>query len=84
MRQLLNAGADVDSIDHRCRTSLHYCAEAGHLEGLRLLLRYGAKVDVVDDKGRDALSIAVEAEQDTIVGALLRHGANPNTRLASK
>lgn len=57
---------------------LHYAAEWGHPQNLRLLLDRGMDPNVRDDEGRTALMRAARKSKADCVRVLLEHGADPN------
>lgn len=76
VRQLLNAGADVDGCDSDGRTALRAAAWGGHEEVARTLLEYGAQVDKTDSKGRTPLIAASYMGHHEAVEVLLDHNAD--------
>ena len=50
---LIRSGAEVDRQTHDGMTPLHWAAQEGHAEVVRLLLAAGARVDHQDRRGRD-------------------------------
>jgi ankyrin repeat protein len=48
IKQLISLGADVNrssGAEEKCMTVLHFAAEGGHAEALKLLIKHGAMVD---------------------------------------
>ena len=61
LRLLLDAGAEVNVVDHSGRTPLHWACGAGQVEAMRELVQRGAEVDAVDDKGETPLVCVISA-----------------------
>ncbi|KAI6241508.1 Protein phosphatase 1 regulatory subunit 27 [Aphelenchoides fujianensis] len=59
---------------------LHYAADIGNLEAVRLLLRKGADVNQKDEDGQTALHYAATNEFVDIVKCLIEAGADPSIR----
>jgi len=76
-RLLIQAGADVNSLNDRRETPLHLIASHGG-EILRLLVEAGAKVNARDRVGRTALVYAASDGSPADVKLLLDAGADPN------
>ena len=58
VRDLINAGADVDLRDEEWRSGLHVACEHGHVECARLLIESKAHVNGRDKKRKTSLHIA--------------------------
>jgi ankyrin repeat protein len=77
---LLEAGADIDSIENTSvesrraesgfGTALHYAAREGREDLVRMLLEKGADAEVRDTLGRTASEVAEEAAHPQLVPAL--------------
>ncbi len=50
--------AYVNRQDARGRTALHYGADNGHVDIVKLLIRYDANVTIIDNDGHMALDLA--------------------------
>ena len=72
---LLQAGCDVDAVDGRGRTPLHYAVESGYIDQVTALLQSGADADASFDLGLTALQIASRDNKVSITKELLRFGA---------
>jgi ankyrin repeat protein len=59
LRGLVDAGADVNAVDARGDTPLHYAAINCNSTGLRVLVELGAEIDQQQPNGRTALHLAV-------------------------
>lgn len=57
---LLEAGADVNGVDHKGETALMKAAAAGHNEIVKELIAHGANINVADNKGNTALAKALD------------------------
>jgi diazepam-binding inhibitor (GABA receptor modulator, acyl-CoA-binding protein) len=81
MASLLTSSADaidINAPDDSGQTALHFCADRGHLSGVKLLLKSGAVVDSLDHDGISVLQAAVIAGHVDICSLLLHHGADPD------
>ena len=68
---LIEAGLDVDALDSRGRTALHYCASLGHEKFLDLLISAGA-----DPNLGTPVFLACERKHWGVLEALVKAGAN--------
>ena len=57
---LLAAGADIDAVDSKGRTTLHMAAYAEQVSTVRLLLENNANLSMVDEEGDTVLHCAVD------------------------
>ncbi len=80
VRDLAEAGADVNARDERGRTPLHYAAENGHQETAMALVELGAKLYAKDRQGCTALHYAAKNGHNDTAGALARAGADTGIR----
>ena len=79
IRRLMALGADVNAVDHRRWTALHYAAQERHAEITQLLLRYGATVDPEDKFGNTPLDNATYGQGGLeIIRLLVQAGAEPD------
>ena len=76
--QQLLQGADANQRGPEGETALHWAADKGHTEVLRLLLAHGADVNAVDGDGLSALHYAALADQRAAAELL---AAAPGARL---
>ena len=83
VKQLLDAGADVDTRRADGATALLWAAHWDDRETVRLLLDAGADVNAADDYGVTPLMRASENASAATVDMLLASGANPNAAQAS-
>ena len=65
---------------HDGRTALHFAAEKGHLEVVKLLLEAGAHKDAADRSGLTALHVAVDVADSEMVELLLQAGAHKDVK----
>lgn len=70
VEQLLQQGGDANQAGSEGERALHWAADRGHLELLRLLLERGADVNAVDCDGLTPLHYAALAEQEAAAEAL--------------
>ncbi|XAR71042.1 Non-specific serine/threonine protein kinase [Bertholletia excelsa] len=81
VKDLLDEGIDVNSIDLDGRTALHVAACEGHVEVVNLLLSYKANIDARDRWGSTAAADAKYYENIEVYNILRAHGAKvPKTR----
>jgi ankyrin repeat protein len=71
---LLATSADVDSVDSRGRTALHFAALADAQRIVRLLLKAGSSVKSVDNRGLTPLDMAIVTNRMEVVRLLLNAG----------
>ncbi|KAI9856186.1 MAG: hypothetical protein M1813_009203 [Trichoglossum hirsutum] len=70
VKQLLQAGADVDAV-HDCSTPLHLAARSGHGSVVEALLQHKADVTALDNRGLMALHVAAYNGHSAVVKQLL-------------
>lgn len=78
VKEVVDAGADVNGIDEEGRTALMLSAFNGFSEIVLLLLDEGASIDWRDGMGRTALLYAATGPFPETVKILLDKGAEPN------
>ena len=76
VRELLNAGADVNSADQWRDTALMKASAAGWAETVKLLLDARADIDIQDKFGRTALMMAAAWGHTRIMELLIQAGAD--------
>jgi ankyrin repeat protein len=76
VRQLIEAGAAVETADETGLTSLMVAAKQGNIEMLRTLLEREARVDFMDFEGRTALHYAIAAGKHEALELLLSNLPN--------
>ena len=78
VKQLVEAGANVNVFDKEKQTPLHIATEQGNFECVQYLVEHGADVNAISEKytPRSVLLIAEMKEQVAIVRFLLEHGAD--------
>eukprot|EP00439_Symbiodinium_sp_Y106_P075180 s742_g14.t2 len=79
VKVLLEAGADVNSIDEYSATALMRAATFDRAELCSLLLEAGANMDLVDRHGMTALGMATLKGHAEVVKVLLEGGSDVNT-----
>jgi len=78
VRELIDAGADVNQRDQKGFAALWYAVESGNPHMVNMLLNNGAEIDMIFPGGRTALSKAVEMSSNTVFFVLLKAGADLN------
>jgi hypothetical protein len=79
LRQLLAAGADVDTRGEDGKTPAMWAASRGFIDVLRELIAGGCDLNLQDNEGHTALMHA-DAERLDILELLLKSGADPKIR----
>ena len=77
IKTLLSKGADVNWVDHRGNSSLHYACGNGHEKLVSLLLQQGAKVTLENNHKKTPLDMAQINEHISIVRLLMKYGSQP-------
>jgi ankyrin repeat protein len=80
VRELLDAGADLEVVGERERTALHFAAEGGDVSCTRMLLDAGAAMDAKDVMAATPLHVACNAGHDAVVALLVARGADLSAR----
>ncbi|GLH12594.1 Ankyrin repeat and KH domain-containing protein mask [Gryllus bimaculatus] len=75
---------DVNHQDVYGRSAVHYAAEHGHLEALRLLSAAGCKLDIADTDNFTPLHLAVARDHVPVVKMLVSEGAQVNRKTSDK
>ena len=82
IKNILIAGADIDSADHCGRTALMYCCIFDHPEEAEIvetLIERGARVDLSNDFGYTCLTLALEfSKSNRIFEQILKTGVDMN------
>ncbi len=78
VRELLEAGANVDDVNDIGATAFMGAAYAGDLAVVEVLLEWNADVNHHDNKGDTVLGSVVWGRDARMASVLLAHGANPN------
>ena len=84
MSLLLDAGADIDSMDLAWRTAMLGAIETGKVEAVRFLLDNGANPDGGRSPGRhggNPLITAIKTNQPEMAELLIAAGANPRMKV---
>jgi ankyrin repeat protein len=84
IQSLINAGADVNYIDHNDSTPLIYAALQSRVQIVELLLSKGVDVNIRNENGMSALMVAATRDSDSgsnlIIKMLLDAGADINLK----
>ncbi|KAL7952398.1 ankyrin repeat-containing domain protein [Trichoderma compactum] len=75
---LINARADIDSVDGSGSSALHYCASRNNARLMQLLISKGCDLNTVDHSHRTPAFVAVEAGNLKSLKMLIDAGANVN------
>lgn len=78
LKQALNDGADIDSVDKGGNTALHLASKKGYINTVRLLIRAGADANLKRKDGKTALILAISGKHDDVAMLLIEKGANVN------
>lgn len=85
-----NPDASCDCPAHR--TALHYAAQGGHADTVKVLLEHGAKLNALDSRGKNALHVAkgeqviaiLQSHQESERKKLLELGGMPERKYLPK
>lgn len=80
VEQLLDGGANPDTVDEEGRPAIGWAAALGHLDILRALLSKGADPDLAAPDGTTPIEVAGKTAGTEAAKILLEANANPNTR----
>jgi ankyrin repeat protein len=80
LRELLDAGAGIDTRDEHGQTALMIAARNGAVAAVRLLIERGADLNCTAKFNLSALMLAVVNGRDAIVGILADAGADRDIR----
>lgn len=78
IRDLIQDGVDVNTVDETGQTALHFAVDKGAIDCAKLLLEAGAKVNATDREGISVLQAAVIAGHVEVTKMLLEEGADPD------
>lgn len=71
---LIRSGADVDAIDSRSETPLHFAARANNIKAVELLLNDRAKIELQNEEGENILHVCVrESNLELIRDVIIQH-----------
>jgi ankyrin repeat protein len=81
MKSALAAGGGTEAQERMSqRTALHFAAENGNMEVVRMLLDAKANPNAQDRTGKTPVTIAAERGKPEVLKALIAAGGNPNSR----
>ncbi|GKZ66165.1 hypothetical protein AnigIFM50267_011005 [Aspergillus niger] len=80
LRELLEAGYALNSLDATNRSPLSWAAENGHEEATRFLIKQGLVIDRKDRWGLTPLALAANKGNSGVMSLLLSNGASPDLR----
>jgi len=75
-----NKYIDVNFIDDKGRSSLHFASASGKTEIVKYLLSRGANPNISDERGNYPLHLAATGNHGDIVALLLNAGTNVNAK----
>ena len=78
VKTLIQAGADLNSVDGIGQTPLMRAADMGQVAVAKVLLEAKADSSIATPSGETAVSLAVKNTNKELIDALLQGGANPN------
>ncbi|HMU84405.1 MAG TPA: ankyrin repeat domain-containing protein [Leptospiraceae bacterium] len=84
VRELLDAGANINECNRTGWTPLHRAAEMSHPEMVRLLIEKGANIEALDALGETPLITACRFRNAQVVSEFIAHGSNVNHRSREK
>lgn len=71
---LIRSGADVDAIDSRSETPLHFATRANNIKAVELLLNDGAKIELQNELGENTLHICVrDSNLELLRDVIIQH-----------
>lgn len=70
---LIKSGADVDAVEIKQETPMHFAARFNNLKAVQLLLEDGAKVDSQNIDGENVLHVCVRESNLVIIETILDH-----------
>ncbi|XP_071100169.1 uncharacterized protein [Haliotis cracherodii] len=82
--ELLLHHVDIHTKDTLGMTALHYAAEKGQIDVIRVFVQKGVKLNETDETGRTALHHAAWAGHEDVVCCLVQDGADVNVRDVDK
>jgi len=77
IQALIAKGADVNVINSRSETPLHYACTRGHIDIMTYLLENGANANAVNSEGDNALHYAIFTRNLNTIRLLVKYGVNP-------
>ena len=80
IRMLVEAGADVNALDHEENSPLHIAAANGQNKAVTLLMTYDADMNYRNLKGATPIMLAAMSSQSSTYDMLLEYGANENIK----
>lgn len=80
VRNYIEKGIDVNTVDSFGATPLHYTARRGHRQVVEFLIARGADVNAKDNQNFTPLHAAVVGKHKDVVALLIENGANINAR----
>ncbi|KAL7956830.1 ankyrin repeat-containing domain protein [Trichoderma compactum] len=74
--KLIDYGVNINTPYKNCRTALHYAAQHGHVEVVKLLVHKEAKLNTKDQQNQTALIDACQNHHEETISALIEAGAD--------
>ncbi len=85
IKSLIKDGLDVNEIDFRGRTVIHYALYSSRsLEVMKLLITKEANINIVNNYGATALDIALFYDKTEIAELLRKHGGKTGEELKAE
>ena len=78
---MIAAGADVNIVNHKHSTPLHfYCYSNHDIQILRLLINAQANLTIPDERGLTPLLVCCTSGRNDLINVLVEHGVSVNDK----
>eukprot|EP00127_Corallochytrium_limacisporum_P004118 Clim_evm63s157 gene=Clim_evmTU63s157 len=78
--KLASAPEFITAQDSMGMSLIHWAADCGDVDSVRVLLENGCPVDLLDDSGQTALHMACACGHPDVIKLLIENGADPSTK----